>query len=287
MALLVTGAKGYIGHHFMQQLSQKDNQNCLFVDLPELDISNAQFVDAYFSRHKIVGVLHLAAMIDNNNLLGLLNANLVGLYNLLAACKKYGVSYFCFVSTNNVYNLSAGEFFSEGSERGPLGENIYGLTKYYGELMVENMLSDTAVKYSIVRLGDVFGPNQKVGALLKTVVENAVKGRPQKLYGIGDRTRDYIYIDDVTAGLEHIVKNRLEGMYNLATGVGTSVKQIVEIAQELYAPQQELIRVDVAQEDHSKVTLNVEKLARTGFTTKISFAEGLKRIVRRNKEDER
>ena len=92
--------------------------------------------------------------------------------------------------------------------------------------------------------------------------------------------RDYIYIDDVVRGIQHILNSDLCGVFNLGTGIGTSVAEIVKIAEKISPNHDKTEYVEVQNEDHSKVVLDVLKLAKAGFKTEISFEEGLTKMVR-------
>lgn len=275
--LLITGATGYVGSHFLQALPEQQRQECLAPTRQEMDLTDPESVQEYFKAHSIDRVLHLAAVVDNTDSASLLNSNITGLYYLLRESKTAGVCHFVFASTNNVYGTAESHPFAETQPSFPDAGNRYGITKHYGELMVADMLD--ASTYAIVRIGDIYGPNQKTGALLKAVVNNIINVQPQRLYGQGDRTRDYIYIDDVVSGLLYILNKSLAGVYNLGTGTGTDVKEIIRIAEEISHCEMPTIFVPVEKEDHSKVVLDVTKLTKAGWSSTIPFAEGLRRIV--------
>ncbi len=275
--LLITGATGYVGSHFLKAIPEHLRRDCLSPSRQEMDLTNADSVKLYFKTHSIDRVLHLAAGVDNLNTESLFNSNITGLYNLLRECQLTGLDYFVFSSGNNVYGTDKPCPFAEQQSCCPDMENQYGITKYCGELMVADMLDDST--YAIVRIGDIYGPNQKTGALIKAVVKNIVHAEPQRLYGQGDRTRDYIYIDDVVSGLQYILEKKLTGVYNLATGVGTDVREIIHIAETLSDCKSPTIPIPVEHEDHSKVVLDITKIKNAGWAAEVSFKEGLGRIV--------
>lgn len=280
MSILITGASGYVGKHLLEALPSEERAAYLTPSHKELNLSDEGSVSRYFGTHRVDKVIHLAAALDNDDPGQILSSNIEGLYYLLSVCAKHGVSYFLFVSGNNVYGTRKDGRFSETDRCRPLAGNRYGISKYCGELMVRDILSESSVKYGIARIADIYGPEQKTGALLKAVVGNIRQVKPQKLYGIGDRTRDYIYIDDVVAGLSFMMEHQAEGVYNLSTGVGTSVAEIIKVAEELSPCKEPTVYVAVEKEDHSCVVLNNAKLRTAGYTPNISIAEGLHRLVK-------
>lgn len=279
MAILITGASGYVGSHLLNVLTDQERKKCLMPDLDELELSDAACVDRYFAEHSIDRVIHLAACLDSNAPSTLFTSNIEGMLHLLSACVKYSVSHFLFISGNNVYGSNGEKKFQEDDNRNPMVGNRYGLSKYCGELMTADYLANTTTRYGILRIADIYGPGQKTGVLLKAITSNMKSCQPQKLYGVGDRTRDYIYIDDVARGIAFAARNKLEGVYNLSTGVGTSVAELVHLAEQISPCKEPTIAVAVEKEDHSKVVLDNTKLKEAGFTPSVSIKEGLQRLA--------
>ncbi|MBQ6465557.1 MAG: NAD(P)-dependent oxidoreductase [Oscillospiraceae bacterium] len=282
MAWLITGGKGYVGSHLIRALPEELRADCLCPRRAELNLSSWESVKQYFETHEISRIVHLAAALDSDPK-NLFESNIIAPYLLLEAARSYKVEYFLMASTNNVYG-DGPEDFREDDAYHPWTGNHYGISKMYGELAVRTLLEGTDTQWAIVRIGDIYGPKQKVGALLKAVVGNILGARPQRLYGEGDRTRDYIYIDDVAEGFRFVLENKLQGVYNLATGKGTNVREIVAIAESISPCGEDTVLVPVEKEDHSRVVLNVDKLAAAGFRAPTGFAEGLKKIVEEEKQ---
>ena len=284
MAVFITGAAGYVGRHFLKELPAEFLEGALMPDIDELNLADYNQTYEYFSTHRIDQVFHLAAMLDNRNREALFDSNVTAVYNLATMCKLFNIKHLTFISGNNVYAPNDGTPITEDAPYGPQPYNHYGLTKYVGEMIVRDQLDGSNTDYAIVRIADIYGPKQRTGALLQAVIGNIVAGNPQKKYGIGDRTRDYTYIDDVARGLAHVAVKKLSGIYNLCTGKGTSVARIIEIAEEISDCKEPTIPVAVEKEDHTKVVLNGEKLAATGFRAKVTIEEGMKEIVKGAKE---
>lgn len=281
MALLITGAAGYVGSHILPLLSSDYKEDILTPSIDELDLADYQALRRFFQQHQINHVIHLAAIIDNSAKKDLLLCNLTALYNLAYLSVEYKVKHFIMASTNNVYGIRDNTTpIKESDQRKPLFGNDYGLTKYCGELLAEDIFKETNTKLTILRIGDIYGPYQKASALMKGVVSNLKAKTPQKIYGRGERVRDYIYIDDVAKGFVHILNNEISGIYNLGTGIGSSVLDIVNIASSISECKQQPQQVIVEKEDTSKVTLDVASLKSTGFAATITLKEGLERIIK-------
>lgn len=279
MGLLITGASGYVGSHLIQILSDAEKRVLLTPSHSELDIADYSSVKKYFEEHAVDQVVHLAACLNNSNSASLFQTNIVGTFNLLSACVENNIEHVLVASTNNVYGSKKQVAYTETDLGDPMLGNYYGLSKYCSDLLVTDYLKNHSIKHVVVRIADIYGPAQKEGALLKAIVSNIKNKLPQKLYGTGDRTRDYIYIDDVAAGIAFAVRNKLEGIYNLSTGIGTSVCELISLAEKLSPCNEPTVHITVEKEDHSKIVLNNTKLREAGFAPKITIAEGLKSLA--------
>ena len=248
------------------------------VGIEELDLQNYIEVLDFLKKNKINKIIHLGWKIENGN--GVIYDNVETLNNLLKASEEVQIEQFIFISGNNVYGTGLnGNSFSEKDRMNPDENNKYGISKYLGEELVKYSMNEKAC---IIRIADVYGPNQNHGNLMKGIISNLENKKNIQLYGEGKRERDYIYIDDVIRGLEFIYENNLTGIFNLGTGVGTSVKRITDIVIDICKNNginTGLDYVQVNKEDSSKVILNVEKLKNLGFCYNVSIEEGLRKII--------
>ena len=275
MSLLITGGTGYIGSRLVKQLKKKDN-SVFSVGIEDLNFLNYKEILEFFKKNNIKKIIHLGWDMGNDN--KAIYNNIESLNNLIKSCDEIQIEKFIFISTNNVYGINNNrEKFLEDDKLNVSENNKYGISKYIGEKLCKYTLGD---KSCIVRIADVYGANQNHGNLLKGIISNIENKQNLKLYGEGKRERDYIYIDDVIRGLEFIYKNDLSGIYNLGTGIGTSVKKIVDIFLKICKNNVGLDYVEVENEDTSRVVLNVEKLKKLGFSSEITIEEGLRKIIK-------
>ncbi len=248
------------------------------VGIEELNLQNYVEVLDFLKKNKIRKIIHLGWKMENNN--KAIYDNIEALNNLLKASEEVQVEKIIFTSTNNVYGTELnGNNFSEEDKINLDKDNKYGISKYLGEELVKYSMNEKAC---IIRIADVYGPNQNHGNLMKGIISNLENKKNIQLYGEGKRERDYIYIDDVIRGLEFIYENNLTGIFNLGTGVGTSVKRITDIVIDICKNNginTGLDYVQVNKEDSSKVILNVEKLKNLGFCYNVTIEEGLRKII--------
>lgn len=158
MRVLVTGVKGQLGYDVMNELAKRGYEG-VGVDVEEMDITDAEAVDKVIKESDVDSVVHCAAWTavdaaeDNIEICRKVNA--LGTENIAKVCKELDIPMIYF-STDYVFDGEGTRPWEpDDTVVAPL--NIYGQTKYEGELAVEKYLD----KYYIVRIAWVFGVNGK------------------------------------------------------------------------------------------------------------------------------
>lgn len=156
MKLLVTGYKGQLGYDVVNEAKSRGIE-AVGVDIDEMDITNAQQVNDVIKAGNYDAIVHCAAWTavdkaEEPELLDKVRAvNATGTQNIVNVCKELNIPIMYF-STDYVFNGQGTVPWNEYDERHPL--NVYGQTKYEGELAVE-----TYPKHFIIRIAWVFGKN--------------------------------------------------------------------------------------------------------------------------------
>lgn len=159
MKVLVTGVKGQLGYDVVKELNNR-NYTVVGVDIEDMDITDYSSVEGVLTKEKPDVVVHCAAWTavdlaedeENREKVHLVNA--VGTENIAKVCKMIDCK-MIYISTDYVFDGQGTRPWEPDDERNPL--NVYGQTKYEGELAVERWLD----KYFIVRISWVFGINGK------------------------------------------------------------------------------------------------------------------------------
>ncbi|MDB7985135.1 dTDP-4-dehydrorhamnose reductase [Faecalicoccus pleomorphus] len=156
MKLLVTGYKGQLGYDVVNEAKSRGIE-AVGVDIDEMDITNAQQINDVIKTGNYDAVIHCAAWTavdkaEEPELFDKVRAvNATGTQNIVNVCKELNIPIMYF-STDYVFNGQGTAPWNEYDERHPL--NVYGQTKYEGELAVE-----TYPKHFIIRIAWVFGKN--------------------------------------------------------------------------------------------------------------------------------
>lgn len=211
MKVLVTGVKGQLGYDVVNELTERGHEP-IGVDIDEMDITDRESVDQVITEASVDTVIHCAAYTavdaaeDNVEICRKVNAE--GTENIAKVCKKLDIP-MVYISTDYVFNGQGERPWEPDDAREPL--NVYGQTKYEGELAVEENLD----KYFIVRIAWVFGVNGK--NFIKTML-NLGKTR-DKLTVVCDQIGSPTYTFDLARLLVDMIETKKYGRYH-ATNEG-------------------------------------------------------------------
>jgi dTDP-4-dehydrorhamnose reductase len=210
MKILVTGSKGQLGYDVIHEL-EKRGHIAVGVDIDEMDITDPVSVERVIKETAPDGVIHCAAYTavdaaeDNVELCRKVNGE--GTANIVRVCKETGCK-MMYISTDYVFNGQGERPWEPDDDREPL--NVYGQTKYEGELAVEAL-----EKYFIVRIAWVFGVNGK--NFIKTML-NLGKTR-DTITVVDDQVGSPTYTYDLARLLVDMIETEEYGRYH-ATNEG-------------------------------------------------------------------
>ncbi len=269
MTILVLGGAGYIGSHTVYELIEK-GEDVVIVDNLETgykeavhpkarfyqgDIRNREFVDSVFEKEKIDAVIHFAA----NSLVGesmtnplkYYDNNLCGTKVLLESMIAHDVKKIVFSSTAATYGEPEKVPILEGDKTEPT--NCYGETKLSMEKMFKWTDRAHGLRYVSLRYFNACGAHKSgsIGEahnpethLIPLVLQVPNKKREAiNIFGDdyetkdGTCVRDYIHVTDLAQAhilaVEYLLKGNESDIFNLGNGVGFTVKEIIEAAQEV------------------------------------------------------
>lgn len=263
---LVTGGAGYIGAHVVRALTEAGLTPVVFdnlstgraefvpegVTLVEADLLDATAVEAALVTHGCVGVIHLAGFKYAGESVRLplhtYEQNVTGTERLLAAMAAAGVSRLVFSSSAGVYGTPDTEVVTEATPTTP--ESPYGESKLVGEWLIRAQVRATAASsapltatslryFNVVGSGPDGVYDVSPHNLFPKVFATLAAGGAPRINGDdyptpdGTCVRDYVHVIDLArahvSAAEALESGRpLEPVYNLGSGEGTSVRQIIE-----------------------------------------------------------
>lgn len=303
MNVLLLGAAGFIGTNLTIKLAQNTNNNITLVDknltyfsdiismkIPNVFIRESSLdVDTDFDKLLINQdvVYHLVSTTvpttSNKHISQELIANVVFSSNLLEACVRCGAEKVVFLSSGGtVYGKEVDCPLNENTATNPI--NSYGIQKVTIEKLLYLYNYLYGLDYRVIRLANPYGPYQRPNGVLGAVTTftyKALKNEEITVYGNGSIIRDFIYIDNAVDAILKIADGENKHKtFNLGSGYGTSIKQVLDTIQntlgiKLYINYKESRKVDVPIN-----YLDISRYEKSyGQLNPISLSEGIRRTA--------
>ncbi|MGC8813782.1 NAD-dependent epimerase/dehydratase family protein [Dictyoglomus sp.] len=304
--ILITGALGVIGG-FLYDSLKKDGFEIIGIDQKITDYSDyiradvTHFEDLWkvFKREKISTVIHLAGEVGR--LIGeeypqrMVYVNNVGLLNIISLCLEYN-SKLIYFSTSEVY----GKLFNEGKEvkeedielKGNpfITTNIYTLSKLYGEAIVKHYVDNYGLKALTIRPFMVYGPGEypnRYRSAISIFVYNALNNKPITVHKGAIRAWCYIsdFIDGVKLLLDYPITEKYEA-FNIGSDEYHTMEEVANIIiEEVGGDFENLKIIDPPSKFLSLVKrFSIEKIKNLGYKPKISFREGVREVIKWQRE---
>lgn len=311
MTTLVTGGAGFIGSNFIFYLLEKrpmDRVICLdkltyaaklstlepVMDDPSFrfvkaDICDRQMVAQLFEEEHPDVVVNFAAeshvdrSIEDPEIF--LQTNIIGTSILMDACRKYGVSRYHQVSTDEVYGDLPLErtdlFFTEES---PIrASSPYSSSKAGADLLSLSYHRTYGLPVTISRCSNNYGPYQFTEKLIPLMIVNAIAEKPLPVYGKGTNVRDWLYVKDHCKAIDLIIRRGRPGeIYNVGGHNEMKNIDIVRlICKELGKPEQLITYVEDRKGHDMRYAIDPSKICgELGWHPEVRFEDGIKETIR-------
>ena len=276
MKVLVTGAKGQLGRDLMNELERQGLEG-IGVDVEEMDITDPEKCRSVIGQARADAVIHCAAYTavdaadDQAELCRRINGE--GTRNVAEACRDAGVK-LMYISTDYVFDGQGTRPWEPDDERAPL--NVYGQTKYEGELAIEELLD----RYYIIRIAWVFGAAGK--NFIKTMLRLGKEKGAVSV--VDDQVGSPTYTYDLARLLVDMVQTEHYGRYH-ATNEGEC--SWYEFACEIFRQAGLKVQVTPVSSEAfaarakrpANSRMSKEKLTEKGFVRLPDWQDALKRFL--------
>jgi UDP-glucose 4-epimerase len=308
MRVLVTGGAGFIGSHLCRRLladghtvSVVDNEfNGRRENVPtdvwfaKADVIRPDEIEPAFARG-LDAVCHIAGQVSIirsfSDPVADLRTNVEGTVNVLKLCLKHKVPRLIYASSMTLYGDSKSVPMSETEPCRP--DSYYGITKYAAERYVHSTAErpDLDFDFSVtsLRMYSVYGPGQSYNnpyqGVLGIFSGNLLRGEPITIFGDGEQTRDFVYIDDIVEGWGRALNTPASrgAIINLGSGRSLSINELAAHAIAAFGHPPggyKLIRAPGRPGEQRAVRADIG-LAKSilGWEPKTSFETGLARTI--------
>ncbi len=295
MRALVTGGAGFVGSHIadalvargdavviVDDLATGDRTNLApTADLRVADVSDERALGGALAGERFDAVVHCASrtkVVESMAKPELYRRVIVdGTRNTIAAAGKAGAKVFVHLSTGGAIYGETRVCADEAVPTDP--PSNYGRLKMEAEALV----AASGLRAVNLRLANVYGPRQRrdlEGGVIAIFLGCWQRQEPLTLFGDGSYERDYVYVADITAAVRAALDGTQAGIYNIGTGVATSVNALVTALGELLGPPPGITRAPARPVELQRSCLDAAKAAREAlWRPRTTLAEGLRRTA--------
>ena len=301
---LVTGAAGFIGSHLVDELLDRGYRVRGLDTLQSGARTNLdsawkresfEFVEGDIRDEELVAravtdvdaVFHLAADISVQGSIETpsrtTGINCGGTATMLEAARDGGVREFVLASSAAVYGSTHSLPVHEDDSLDP--ESPYGLSKRYGEQLASQVDERSGMDCVSMRFFNVFGPRQDPGgeyaAVIPAFIDRLLDGQPPVIYGDGEQSRDFVYVEDVVEGLIAAADSRTDyPVLNLGCGrritINELANRLIDIVGTAVEPEYGPAREGEVRHSEADISRARSEL---DFEPVVSFENGLERTV--------
>ncbi|HID80032.1 MAG TPA: NAD-dependent epimerase/dehydratase family protein [Aquifex aeolicus] len=313
MKILLTGVAGFIGWKTAQRLLEEghivigiDNLNTYYdpsikewrlktllgnpkFRFHKVDIENRGALKLLFEFYRdFDAVMNLAARAgvrySIKNPYVYFTTNAEGTLNLLELCKDFGVKKFLLASTSSLYAGQPMPFKEELPVNTPISP--YAASKKSAEVSCYVYHYLYGLDVSIVRYFTVYGPAGRPDMSIFRFIYKIIKDEPIEIYGDGNQSRDFTYVDDIADGTVKALKPIGYEIINLGGNNPYSLREVLELLEKFLGKRAKVTYRDFHKADLKATWADISKAQKLlGWKPKVSLEEGIRRTVKWFKEN--
>lgn len=206
--------------------------------------------------------------------------DVLGVFNLLEASRKFDVSKFVQISTDEVYGDILTGSFKETDRLNP--RNPYSASKAGAELLCRSYFETYGLFLTVTRSSNNYGANQHPEKLIPKTIIHALLGQPIPVYGTGKNVRDWLYVDDNCEAIDLVLHSGKAGeVYNVAGHQELENLQVVKTILKLTGKPESLIEFVKDRLGHDvRYSISADKITALGWKPTVKFGAGIKKTLK-------
>jgi UDP-glucose 4-epimerase len=301
MRVLITGGAGFIGSHIQDKyiglghhVTVLDNFSTGKREylnpsstLVEGDITDESTVRDVFQKGKFDIINHHAAQINirysYDDPINDCRVNVIGTLNLLKAMIDFKVPKIIFASTGGAIYGSPVKLPADESTP-PIPGSPYAISKLTCENYIRNLGELYGLRYTIFRYANVYGPRQIAkgeAGVVAIYTERLLHGKPPVIFGTGDHTRDYVFVDDVARANALALENGDGNIFNIGCGVETNVREVYDAVSKAFGDRALDAKIGDPVPEVERIALDASHAKKVlGWTPTIDFETGVLKTVK-------
>ena len=302
MKVLVTGACGFIGSHITKRLLIEGHHVIALDNLSSGDLDNIEnlqtntlfkfintnVIDSYhYDVDYIFNFACPASPIQYQlNPVSTVETNVLGTLNALRLAQKKGVTVLQ-ASTSEIYgdplvHPQSENYFGNVNPIGPRA--CYDEGKRVAETLCFDYFRQFGTKIKVVRIFNTYGPKMRFndGRIVSNLIFQAIRGEPMTIYGDGNQTRSFCYIDDLIDGLMAVFNsnNKNNGPYNIGNPEEVKIIDIANMILEITNSKSRIVYSPLPIDDPKKRQPDITKIrSEYNWSPTISLANGLIKTI--------
>ena len=306
--VLITGGAGFVGSHITDYLLKENVSEVILLDnfvrgrkenileplkskktrLVEGDIRDTNLLDTLFKG--IDYCFHMAALRITQCAEDPREAKEVmldGTYNLVEACIRHRVKKTILASSASIYGQAS--YFPTPEEHPPYNNyTFYGAAKMANELIFRSFYEMYGFQYNALRFFNIYGPRMDTyGKYTEVLIKwyHLIRsGKRPVLFGDGDQTMDFIYVEDIAnANILAMKTNSVDQVFNVGSEVETSLKELCHTLLDVMGsdikPKYISIPVERKKVEVRRRLSDTKKIKSIGFQVTHNLKDGLKKLV--------
>jgi len=269
----------------------------------KVNLEDSEIINKLFKEEKFEAVCNLAAQagvrysLENPH--AYIQSNIVGLMNILEACRQYGVNNLAYASSSSVYGLNKSQPFKT-SDYTDHPVSLYAATKKSSEMMAHAYSHLYGIQTTGLRFFTVYGPWGRPDMAPMLFADAILHDRAIKVFNHGDMSRDFTYIDDIVDGIIKVIDNPAKSnenfdptnpdpsissapyqIYNIGNNEPVSLMEFIETIESSLGKKAEKIFMDMQDGDVVSTYADVSGLIEDfGYKPDTKLSEGIEKFIR-------